>query len=101
MRIGVLVKNNARNAPPSDSGNADKIVIGWNTRANSSTSTANTINTPAATAIAKFDTSSLMNSVSPVSMKRTPVGRFFMDGSALTFSIASPSCYPGARSASI
>ncbi len=38
-------------APPIESGSAERIVIGWNTRANSSTSTANTMRTPVAIAM--------------------------------------------------
>ncbi|MEJ0007339.1 MAG: hypothetical protein WDM77_13475 [Steroidobacteraceae bacterium] len=40
------VSSNATAAPPTDSGSAERMVSGWKTRANSSTSTANTIMMP-------------------------------------------------------
>ena len=40
------VSSSAATAPPIDSGSEDRMVIGCSTRANSSTSTANTISTP-------------------------------------------------------
>ena len=54
--------------------------MGWKTRTNSNTSTASTMRTPAAMAIRKLVNNSFMNSVSPVSTKRTPLGKFFKAG---------------------
>ena len=59
-----------------DSGNADRIVMGWNTRANSSTSTANTSMMPATMASTKLVNSSCMYCAVPISTICTPVGRF-------------------------
>ncbi len=77
---GRPVTISASTAPPKDSGRAERIVIGWNTRTNSSTRTASTISTPAPMARAKFSYSSFMNSVLPVSTRCTPSGRCFNDG---------------------
>ena len=79
---GLPVSIKAIAAPPTDSGNAERMVIGWNTRANSNTNTANTINTPATIASRKFENSSRMNSACPTSTKRTPRGKSVISLSA-------------------
>ena len=77
------------------------MVIGCSTRANSSTSTANTIMMPVTMAMTKLAFSSFMSFASPMSTWRTPCGRFFKVGSARIFFIAVPSSTPSLRSASI
>ena len=54
--------------PPIDSGSADRIVIGWNSRANSSTSTASTSRMPETIAITKPAISSPWYSALPLSI---------------------------------
>ena len=88
------VNINAIMAPPTDSGSAERIVIGWNTRWKSTTSTANTIRTPAPIASAKLPKSSLMNSACPTSTSRTPSGSFAISGKALTLASAGPISTP-------
>ena len=82
MENGWLVSSSAITAPPSDSGSADKMVMGWNTRTNNRTSTASTMSTPAAIASTKFCNNSPMNSVSPFLTRCTPCGRCVSAGNA-------------------
>jgi len=74
--------------------------MGWNTRANSSTSTANTSMMPAIIARMKLVNSSCMYCAVPISTIFTPGGRCLKIGSARIFSSAVPSWAPLFRSAS-
>ena len=56
------------------------MVIGCSTRANSSTSTANTMRMPVPMAIAMLPISSFMYLASPTSTRCTPWGSFFSVG---------------------
>ena len=73
---GKPTSNSATAAPPMDKGRAERIVMGWNTRAKSNTSTANTISTPVNIAIAKLANNSRMYPDAPfVAAARAEVAR--------------------------
>ena len=99
MLIGCPVTSSARITPPRHSGRLSRMVIGWNTLPNSSTSTASTIVSPAPIARAKPANTSPMISASPPDCTRTPGGRDFASGRLVDCWIAAPSASPRARSA--
>ena len=53
MLTGLLVASSASTTPPNDSGSDSRMVIGWNTLPNSSTSTPSTIIRPVPMAVMK------------------------------------------------
>ena len=77
------------------------LTSGGSKRRYSSTSTENTRNTPAITAMMKLTSISICHLAWPTLIFCTPSGRFFIDGSWFTFCIASDRIRPGARSAPI
>jgi hypothetical protein len=82
MENGLFAITSASAAPNRERGNAHRMVIGWNTRANSNTSTASTMSTPAPIASEKFWIISWKYSALPVFTRCTPCGRFASVGSA-------------------
>ena len=89
MLTELLVASSASTTPPNDKGSDNRMVIGWKTLPNSSTSTPNTIIRPVPMAVMKPVATSSWISASPDGCRRTLAGSFCSSTTLRNFSRAS------------